>query len=182
MEKVLRSYSRVYFRCLVSIGLLVLAIAGWDIVRGGTSLYWLLLACLTAVSGRFTVSIPHVKSKISVAEIFIFTNMILFGPAVGAMTAALDGLLERLQSRPVSRHMKFIVFNIASMALSAFLAGKVFFLILGRKPIYGHPAVSLQELILPAGAMALVHYIVNTGSVAAMIGLEDGKKFRRIWW
>ncbi len=172
---------RIYFCCMVSVGLGVLALSIHQIAGSGVSYHCLILACLTAVSGGFTVPMPGVRSRISVAESFIFTNAILFGPAVGSLTAALDGLLGFGRSRNSPRRLQYTAFNMASMALSSYLAGAVFFMVLGRGPVYGASVVALRELILPAGMMALVHYLTNTVSVAFIIALEAQKNAYHVW-
>ncbi len=173
--------SRIYFCSMVSLGAGVLAFSGYRIAGSDLSYHWLILACLTAASGGFTVPIPGVRSRISVAESFIFTNAVLFGPAVGSVTAALDGFLGFLRSRSRSRRLQYALFNMASMALSAYLAGTAFFAVLGRGPVYGPEAAALRDLILPAAAMALVHYFTNTVSVALIIALEADKNVYRVW-
>jgi diguanylate cyclase (GGDEF)-like protein len=175
------SASKIYFCCMVSLGLGVLGVSIYQIAGSSVSYYWLVLACLTAVSGQFMVPIPGVRSKISVAESFIFTNVILFGPAVGSVTAALDGFLGFLQSHNKPRRLQYTAFNMASMALSAYFAGTVFFAVLGRGPVYELPVVTLRELILPAGVMALVHYLTNTVGVAFIIALEAQRNVCRVW-
>jgi diguanylate cyclase (GGDEF)-like protein len=173
--------SSAYFCCIVFLGLGVLGFSAYQVVDGSVATQWLLLAFLTAASGSFTVPIPGVKSKISVAESFIFTNTILFGPAVGAITAALDGISGCLRSDRSLRHLQHALFNMASMAISAYLAGKTFFMLLGHGPLYGGPTLTLARILLPVGAMALVHYLTNTLSVAWIIALETRRGLYHVW-
>jgi len=173
--------SRVYFRLIVALGSAVLAFSLYQVSAGRVSYFWLILASLTALSGGFTVPIPGVPSKISVAESFIFTNLILFGPAAGALTAALDGFLSFLHPRKKSRQLQYSAFNMASLALSAYLAGSLFFLLAGRGPVFQPPPASLRQLFLPALLMALLHYLANTGSVALIIALENHNPFLPVW-
>jgi diguanylate cyclase (GGDEF)-like protein len=173
--------SRVYFYCMVGLGLGILGLSIYQIAGSSVGHQWLILASLTAASGWFTVPIPGVKSKISVAESFIFTNLILFGPAVGAVTAALDGFSGCLRSGKSSRHLQYPVFNMASMAISAYLAGKILFVLLDHGPLYEGSTLTLGEIILPVAAMALVHYLTNTVSVALIVALETQRDVYHIW-
>jgi hypothetical protein len=47
------------------------------------SYQWLILASLAVVAGFITVKIPGIKIKLSLADIFVFANTSLFGPARG---------------------------------------------------------------------------------------------------
>lgn len=181
MIHLLNPAGRSYYCGMVALGLLTLGYSFYQIAAGDVGYPWLVLACLTAFAERFTVPIPGVKSKISVAESFIFANMILFGPAVGAVTAALDGFLGFLRSSKSPRRNQYTVFNMAIMAISAYLSGKVFFLILGSPPLFPDPRLSLREITFPAVAMALVHYLANTLGVTSMIALESRQNLFTIW-
>lgn len=83
----------IYFYSVLLCGLCTLLLAAYQLFGDHVSYQWLILASLAVLAGHFTVSLPRVKSRISVADIFIFANIILFGPAVGSLTAALEGVL-----------------------------------------------------------------------------------------
>jgi len=169
---------------LYSIEVLGLAVFGYSIIRvmGGDAGYqWLIPAVLTVLTGAFTVNIPGVNSKISVADTFVFTNMMLFGPAAGTITAALDGFMASVRFKSSSRRMRATPFNMAAMALSAFVAGQVFFVLLERDPLFRGPAVGLREIFFPMVALALVYYLCNSGTVAVIAALDFRKNIYRFW-
>jgi diguanylate cyclase (GGDEF)-like protein/putative nucleotidyltransferase with HDIG domain len=142
---------------------------------------WLILASLTVITGSFTVRIPGVNSKVSVADTFIFTNIVLFGPAAGTITAALDGLAGSVRAKTTSRRLEFTLFNTANMALSAQLAGLAFYGVLGRGILSGVGQVRLRDVLIPMAILGLVHYIANAGTVAAVVALETRANYYRIW-
>src|SRR3954471_9660336 len=51
---------------------------------------WFILAALTLVSGSATVRLPSSSASISISETFVFTAVLLYGPAAGTVIVALD--------------------------------------------------------------------------------------------
>jgi diguanylate cyclase (GGDEF)-like protein len=176
-----RCASRIYFHSVLFLGFGALSIA---ICSGELPLAryeWMVLASLTALAGRFPIKLPGGKSKISIADTFIFANTILFGPAAGSVTAALEGFLGSVRSSIGSRRPAYISFNVALMGLSTYLAGKIFFLLTGSSPYSSRAEIKLQEIMLPVLVMACIHYLANTLAVAGMVALEAHKSFFRLW-
>lgn len=169
-----------YTFAIAALGQAALALSLYRELSSSISYQWLILASLTVLTGSFTVKIPGVNSKISVADIFAFANLYLFGTAAGTITAALDGFMGSLHFEK-ARKLEYTLFNIGTMSLSAFLAGAVFFRMLGRGPLYlGHTA-SLGELLFPAAVSALLYYLTNSASVAIIVGLELGRNIFQVW-
>ena len=54
---------------------------------------WFVLAGLTLLTGSATVKLPSVPATISISETFVFTSALLYGPAAGTLTVALDALV-----------------------------------------------------------------------------------------
>ena len=59
-------------------------------------LQWVAFSLLTFATGCFTLKIPSIDALLSVSEIFAFSCVLLFGPEMGALTVAVDGLLLSL--------------------------------------------------------------------------------------
>jgi diguanylate cyclase (GGDEF)-like protein/putative nucleotidyltransferase with HDIG domain len=174
----------LYYPYLFSVsvtGLAVLALSGTYLFRGSAGHQWIILTSLTILTGSFTVKIPGVNSKISVADTFIFTNIILFGPEAGTMTAALDGLMGSMRIRDSGRRIEYALFNVGAMALSSYFAGTCFFFLIQRGPLHKMPAVTGIEILLPLASMAMIHYLLNSGSVAAIVALDQRKGIYPIW-
>ena len=45
------------------------------------------------ISGSACVELPHSNVTISISEAFVFAAVLLYGPAAGTLTVALDGLV-----------------------------------------------------------------------------------------
>src|SRR5262245_18235667 len=162
----------LYLTTIIIVGFGTIAYAAYSLAVGDVGFQWAILASLTILTGSFTVKIPAVNSKISVADTFVFTNAILYGPAAGAITAALDGFMGSVRAQTISRRFQYILFNMAAMACSAFMAGNAFFYLLGRGPLHVGGPVTLRQILLPVGVFALLHYLANSGSVAVIVALE----------
>src|SRR5689334_20819982 len=97
---------------------------------------WMVFAVLTIASGLLTVKVPSLDTRVSVSEAFAFASVLLFGPHVGVVTLALDGIR-------VSLHWKMkaeqTVFNFANLGLSMFAGATVFFATSGVPPLLAGP-------------------------------------------
>jgi hypothetical protein len=177
-----RQKPSLYYALLVEIiGFSILVYALLQIMRGSVRSEWLIIASVTVLTGTFALKIPSFSSKISLAETLTFANLILFGPAAGAVTAAIDGLTSFIRTKQPSKRMRYILFNTAGLTLSVWVSGQVFFQILRRPPLYEGTGAATGETIFAAIIMAMVHYSINSICVAAMIFLEKGDSFFRIW-
>jgi hypothetical protein len=161
---------------MVAIGL-----AGYRVVLSSLGYQWLVLASLTILTGPLAVRIPGHRAKISVAETIIITNLLLFGPAIGCLTAGLDGLMGSLRCKSKSRRLEFMLFNVAVMGLSAYLAGEAFSALVAKTSLNGASGLAFENVLIPLGMLTLVYYLINTLTVAAVIGLDHRQNIYRIW-
>lgn len=172
---------KAYLYGMIALGQGAVIICVYSLLFRSAEYRWLFLASLTALTSVFTVKIPGIESRISVAETFVFTNLVLFGPAAGAVTAALDAITGSLRFRTHIRKLEHTLFNMAAMAFSALVSGCCFFLVLGKGPLFGGSSVELREIILPVCVLALAYYLLNSGSVAAIVALEQRKNLYHVW-
>jgi len=173
--------SRLYFGAMVALGAAVIGLAGYRLLSGGTGYQWLILASLTVVTGSFALKIPGINSRISIGDTLICTNLVLFGPAAGTLTAVLDGVFGSLRCKTKSRRLEFALFNASSMAISASLGGLVFTQVVG-KSLFSRDPVTPVSTFLPALAlMALVYYLANSVFVAAIVALEQQQNVFSVW-
>src|SRR5207237_6087577 len=107
---------------------------------------WRLLALLTLISGSACVELPHSNVTISISEAFVFTAVLLYGPAAGTLTVALDGLVISFWIAKRRPEAERALFNIAAPALSAWCSSQLFFRVSGIKPLAEQPA-SLNEIL-----------------------------------
>lgn len=139
----------------------------------------ILLAVLTWVSGSFAIRVPGMPATIYVSEAFFFTLVLLFGGPPAAVCMAIDGLLI---SKRRKHHEPFrVLFNFAEPVISVLVASAVFYKIYGAQPLSIAPAANIGAIALPAVAMALVYFLLNSGLTAIAVAAEtDGSAFR-VW-
>jgi diguanylate cyclase (GGDEF)-like protein/putative nucleotidyltransferase with HDIG domain len=170
-----------YLYGVTALGFVLIVFSVIQVLRPHVPLQWIIVASLTILTGSFTVRIPGLNSKISVADTFIFANLILFGIAAGTITAALDSLTGSLRSHTGRRRLEYALFNMGATALSAYIAGATFFAVIGQPPLFQGQPPPLRGILISVVLMALVHHLVNSGSVAAMVALDSRQGVYAIW-
>ena len=138
---------------------------------------WVVFALLTIASGLLTVKVPSLEARVSVSEAFAFASVLLFGPHVGVVTLALDGIR-------VSFHWKMkaeqTLFNFANLGLSMFAGATLFYLSSGLQPLFTGPPPP-AAVALHLGLMTATYFAVNSGLTAAAVGLSSGRPVRSVW-
>jgi HD-GYP domain-containing protein (c-di-GMP phosphodiesterase class II) len=173
--------SRIYFWVMVALGFAACGVSAYSLFGGNPVYQWLILASLTVITGAFTIKLPGVNSKISLADTLICINIVLFGPAAGALTAAMDGIIGSARAKTASRRLEFALFNGSSMSVSALLGGLAFTSLIGRPMLY-HNTIAPAGSLLPALALlALVYYFANSTFVAIIVALEQGQSIFAVW-
>ena len=137
----------------------------------------MLFAILTIASGMLTLKIPAINSTFSVSEAFAFASVLLFGPAVGAVTLALDGV--RISAR-WRMGLTNSLFNFGNLGLSIWAAGHAFFALSGLQPLYAGPAPS-ASVIPYAALMVAVYFATNTILTATVTALSERRSIVTAW-
>ena len=83
---------KLYVLTIFGLGAIVIARSLYELQIDPVSSQWLILAGLTLVSGSATLRLPTIPATISISETFVFTAVLLFGPAAGTLIVALDSL------------------------------------------------------------------------------------------
>jgi len=175
---------RLYVYGVIAIGAAVLTVAVVDLPKGpnGYLLDWLILAALTAISGSATIKLPSVPASLSVSETFVFTSVILFGPAAGTLTVALDGLIISLWLSKHRKETHRVLFNMAAPAISIWVASQIFFIMAGMRPLaYGAKTVEVDAFILPLLVFTALFFGINSWMIAFAVALETGESPAKIW-
>jgi hypothetical protein len=181
MERQSHPLYPIYLYFIECLGPGIIALSWYLLYRQGAGFEWIMLAILAVLSGSLTVKIPGINSKVSVADAFIFANIVLYGPAVGAITAILDGLMVPNKSKSFKRKLHYKLFNVGVMALSAFAGGQAFSLMYGRVSPHVGPLPTLNQLFPALIILATVYYFINTGCVAAVVALEAKQNVYETW-
>ncbi len=177
--RTLSAGGRAYVWTVAALGTLLAGYCAVTVVRGGVSPGILLFGALTVLSGRVTLKVPSVTARFSPSEMFTFTCVLLFGPEVGALALAADSLVLAWHHRHRWRLEQTLV-NFASLTLSVWIAGHLFYLVAGVAPLAGGIAAS-GGLLLPLGVLALSYFLINSGLIASAIALDTRRSPFAVW-
>jgi putative nucleotidyltransferase with HDIG domain len=161
----------------------IIAASAFELARSIQN-QWFLLAALTLISGSKTIKLPSVPATISISETFVFSSVILFGPAAGATIVALDGLLISVLLAKRRKEFYRIAFNMAAPALSIWIAATLYYSFPGVHALYGVPkenALALGAVIFPLLVFTVCHFLLNSWLIAFAISFETGRHPFEIW-
>ena len=177
MSAALPLRARLFVGVVSLLGFAVVAHSLYALVYTQIPSEWMVFAVLTIASGLLTVKVPSLDARVSVSEAFAFASVLLFGPHVGVVTLALDGIR-------VSFHWKMnteqTVFNFANLGLSMFAGATLFYASSGIPPLFTGPAPS-TVIALHLALMTLAYFAVNSGLTAAAVALSSGRPVRSVW-
>jgi len=126
------------------------------------------------------VRLPSLPAKISVSDTFVFTSVLLFGPAAGTITVVLDALVISFWMVKPRRRPLRVLFNATAPAIAIRFASEVFFYLSAATP--GQiDRNDIGELIAPVFAFAFLYFFINTALVAGALGTERNQSPLRIW-
>ena len=171
---------RLYVSGVFALGIAVIGRSLYQIAVEPIGYEWLFLAGLTLVSGSATVRLPSVPATISISETFVFTSILLFGPAAGTLTVALDSLvisfwLIRRRPEPIR-----LLFNLSAPALSVWVAAHLFYLTSGAQPLISEPT-QISELVPSLLVATVVYFLLNSWLTAFAISFERKLNPYLVW-
>ena len=170
--------ARVVAGAVTLAGAAVVAQSTVALVRSDVPIQWTVFAFLTIASGMLSLKVPSIDStRFSISEAFAFASVLLFGPDVGVITLALDGI--RISVRWKMNAVQ-TAFNSANLALTMWVAGRVFFAVSGVGPLYSSPTPP-ASLLLSLSLMTTAYFAVNSGLIAVMVGLASGRSLVSVW-
>jgi putative nucleotidyltransferase with HDIG domain len=172
---------QIYVASVAALGLIAIGICIANLYAKPVSTEWVFLALLTLLTGSFTVAVPGLPARISVSETFVFTSVLLFGTSAGTLTVALDTLVATLAARRKAPQAPLkILFNLASAALSIWIAGSAFYAISGLQPLSAS-AATLPHILGPLVVMTALYFLLNSALVAIALSFEKGHSPFQIW-
>lgn len=177
--------ARVFFLIVISLGVLVL---GFSLVSvfAWTSYTWLFLACFTTVSALFPVRLPVLRGNanslsVTVSDIFIFSAILLYSPEVAVTLSVLDGWLAAMRADRTKKPLR-ILYNLSQLAVTTWLVGHLFYRLLGETaPLHDRMGIPSVALFLNIGLCALIHFFLNSGSVALAVALTSGQRWFKVF-
>lgn len=169
-----------YLSLVIASGLLVVGLSLWQLVKDPPGVEWFVLAALTLFTGSFTVRVPSLQARISVSETFIFTSVLLFGPAAGTVIVVLDALVISFWLDRTKRFALKVLFNGTAPAIAIRLSSEVFFYLSGAEPgQIGREDIA--RLTGPVFAFTFLYFVINTGLVAGALAVERRESVVRLW-
>jgi len=137
----------------------------------------ILFLLMVFLGARLVISIPSIKSEITVNDSFVFLAMLLCGGEAAILIAAAAGFCSSLR---VTKKIWVHFFNAAMMACSTFLtviALRTFF-----GPVENLATVRLSASFVGAlGLMAIVQYLANSGLATLYTGCKMNQPFWFTW-
>src|ERR1700724_2620106 len=136
---------------------------------------WFLLAALTLISGSATVKLPSSFASISISETFVFTAVLLYGPAAGTLIVSLDGLVISFWLAKRHPEAYRALFNMSAPAISAWCSSQLFFMVSGISPLVKQPA-TLNQILPALFLFALTYFAINSWLITFVISIEQNVK------
>src|SRR6516225_7946668 len=120
-------FTRAYIGVVIVAGSATIADSFVQLYLHNVPWPWTILALLTLISGSATVNLPALPAAVSISETFVFTSVLLFGPAAGTLTVALDALIISCWSYRKIHSPYKVLFNISAVALTLWLSSHLYY-------------------------------------------------------
>ena len=165
---------QLYVWFLVTCGAAIVILSLFQLPTFDLDERFVLLCLLVMASSLVAIRIPSVSGRITVADTFIFLTLLLYGGPAAILVSALEGVAATLI---ISKRIRTILFNSASLATSTFLTAGVLNLTVGS-PLSIIASGFSEKFVLAICIMALVQYIANT----SLIAVEKAQKIKEPVW
>jgi putative nucleotidyltransferase with HDIG domain len=175
--------ARTYIAIVIAIGSVVVVQSFVQLFLHNIGWTWTVLALLTLVSGSATVNLPSLPAIVSVSETFVFTSVLLFGPAAGTLTVALEALAISFWSYRKGHPSYKILFNVCAVSLTLWVGSHVYYALSPYGPLYFIKSkdIRLQSVLWPLLAFTIAYYGINTWLVTLAIAFERRASPLKIW-
>jgi putative nucleotidyltransferase with HDIG domain len=175
--------ARTYIAFVIAIGSVVVVQSFVQLFLHNIGWSWTVLALLTLVSGSATVNLPSLPAIVSVSETFVFTSVLLFGPAAGTLTVALEALAISFWSYRKGHPSYKIFFNVCAVSLTLWFGSHLYYALSPYEPLYGirDKDIRLQSLLWPLLAFTIAYYGINTWLITLAIAFERRASPLKIW-
>ena len=173
-------FGKIYLWSVIVAGFTVLGVAIHGLYVEPIGYQWFILAALTLVSGSATITLPSAYASVSSSETFVFTAVLLYGPAAGTVIVALDALVISFWISKRRNELHRALFNIAAPAFSVWCAAQLFFYVARIAPLIEKPSPSYA--ILPGLIVfALAYFSLNSWLITFVISLERRLDPVKVW-
>jgi putative nucleotidyltransferase with HDIG domain len=172
--------ARAFVGGVIAIGGLILAHSLDQVVSRPVSWFWILLLVLTAGTGLATLRVPGKEISFSISDTFSIIAALLVGPAAGALTAALDGLVLSCRMLTSRRSVPRVLFNMAFPAMATWISAEAFLYMAGPSPLQQGPAGTARLLVLLT-VFGVLDFGLTTVTVATAVALDSGLRLINVW-
>ena len=138
----------------------------------------MLLGVLAVACGSFTVRVPGMPVHASMSDTFLFTSVMLFGPAPATVAIAVDGFFCSWRR---GHRTDRVLFNAANPALGICASAPTPSCCWSTRGAAGQPVATVEAMALPLAAMASLHFLINSGFTAIAAALERGVSPFDVW-
>lgn len=181
-SKKLPASAKLYVGGVIVAGFAVTAHAGFSLAARPVPNEWLVLAALTLLTGSFTVKVPSLAARISISDAFVFSSVLLFGPAPATIIVALDSFFISLWMRSDGRLTARSLFNLAAVAIAIWTASHTFYFITGTIPGDVSALLPLERRLWALFTLAAMYFLVNSWLVATALAFERRMPIATMWW
>jgi putative nucleotidyltransferase with HDIG domain len=178
-------WGRGYIAAVAVLGLGTLAHSLYNFYSQPIGWNWFVLAALTVLTGSATVKLPTVPATISISETFVFTSTLLYGPAAGTLTVALDALVISFTLARKGHPAYRLLFNICALPASLWVGAHLFFWSLGLPPLSTVPAtrgsIVIIDFVRSLVLFTACYFALNSWSIALAIAIERRLAPFKVW-
>ena len=175
-------WAKLYVAAIAVLGGAAIAHSLYALYNNQIGWNWFVLAILTLISGSATVKLPSVPATISISETFVFTSVLLFGPAAGTLTVALDALVISLWLARRGHPFYRIVFNVSALPASLWVGAHFFYWIWQIEPLSTITTpIQIGALLRPLVLFTIIYFLLNSWLIAFAIALEKQLHPLRVW-
>src|SRR5450759_2144636 len=174
---------KIYLWLVIAAGLAVASVSIHELYIEHIGRQWFILAALTVISGSATVRLPSAYASISTSETFVFTAVLLYGPAAGTVIVVLDALVITFWISERYDEPHKALFNLSAPAVSLWCSSHLFFYVAGIAPLLNEPSpVAPINAVLPALVLfALTYFCLNSWLITFVIALQRHLNPVTVW-
>jgi putative nucleotidyltransferase with HDIG domain len=181
----LPSWGRAYIAVVAATGAAILAHSLYDLYAQSIDPNWFILAGLTLITGSATVRLPSVPATISISETFVFTSTLLYGPAAGTVTVALDALVISYSLARRGHPAYRLLFNIFALPASLWVSAHLFFWWSGLPPLSmlteAPGDIEITNFTFSLILFTACYFALNSWSIAGAIAIERHQSPLGVW-
>jgi diguanylate cyclase (GGDEF)-like protein/putative nucleotidyltransferase with HDIG domain len=141
------------------------------------------LIALVIVAGSYPVRIPGTKSSFTAGDVFIFLGVLFLGVPAAIVIGVTDAFVS---CRRTSKRVASWIAAPAMMAVTVFIAGKMFYLALAhyahvsQQPL-GSTLIRLDYLCGTLAFLAMLQYFINGFTISTIYALRTRRPILKFW-